>query len=253
VETYRRIWRRATRTVVVVGCVVPLVAWCVVSPWTFAPALAAACWGRGLAVRTACSPVGRRVRHRFAGTPLVEDREWQLLRLLPALALAAVGWSMLLGAAGLALLLVDAVFGVPLLAGDRQDRWPDGHDVGRVPDTVEELTPVAVVEVVEVVESREVALPAPREESFGAPSVGPAASWPGPRTLLPDLDDDELLHAWESSTRALGLRPGPAALLRIVTARAHYLDALAERDPDGVARRLALGERDDWTSFDPPA
>ena len=83
-------------------------------------------------------------------------------------------------------------------------------------------------------------------------SASACASWPGPRTLLPDLDDDELLHAWESSTRALSLRPGPAALLRIVTARARYLDALAERDPDGVARRLSFGERDDWTPFDPP-
>jgi hypothetical protein len=251
VETYRRIWSRVTRAVVLAGCAVPLVVWGVVSPWTFAAALATVCWARRLAVRTSWSSAGRRVRDRLAAAPLVDDREWQLLQLLPALALAAVGWSMLLGAAGMALLLVVAVFGLPLLAGDRQDRWPDGHDVGRVPDTVEELTPAGVVEVVEVVERREAALPWPREELSAAPSAA-SAPWPGPRTLLPDLDDDELLHAWESSTRALSLRPGPAALLRIVTARARYLDALAERDPDGVARRLSLGERDDWTSFDPP-
>jgi hypothetical protein len=78
-------------------------------------------------------------------------------------------------------------------------------------------------------------------------------SWPGPRTLLPDLDDDELQHAWDSSTRALTLGPGPAALLRIVAARARYLDALDERDPEGLARRLAMGEQDHWTSFDSPA
>jgi hypothetical protein len=41
--------------------------------------------------------------------------------------------------------------------------------------------------------------------------------------------------------------------MRIVAARARYLDALDERDPDGLARRLALGERDHWTSFDSPA
>jgi hypothetical protein len=236
---------------VVVGCVVPLVAWCVVSPWTFAVALAGASWASRIAVRTSWSSVGRRVRHRLAAAPLVDDREWQLVQLLPVLTLAAVGWSMLLGAAGLALLLVDAVFGLPLLAGDRQDRWPDGDDVGRVPDTVEELTPAGVVEVVEVVDGREVVLPGRREEWPAAPTPA-SAPWPGPRTLLPDLDDEELLHAWESSTRALSLQPGPAALLRIVTARARYLDALAERDPDGVARRLAPGDRDDWTSFDPP-
>ena len=251
-QTYRRIWRGATRVLVVAGCVVPLVAWCVVSPWTFGVALAAACWARCLALRSSWSWVGRRVRHRLAAAPLVDDREWQLVQLLPVLTLAAVGWSMLLGAAGLALLLVDAVLGLPLLSTDRQERWPDGHDVGRVPDTVEELTPAGVVEVVEVVEGREVGLLAPREEPATAVSASARASWPGPRTLLPDLDDDELLHAWESSTRALSLRPGPAALLRIVTARARYLDALAERDPDGVARRLSFGERDDWTPFDPP-
>jgi hypothetical protein len=71
--------------------------------------------------------------------------------------------------------------------------------------------------------------------------------------LLPDLDDDELLHAWDASTRALNLRPEPAALLRIVTARARYLDALDERDPDGLADRLAMGERDQSNSFDSPA
>jgi hypothetical protein len=37
-----------------------------------------------------------------------------------------------------------------------------------------------------------------------------------------------------------------------VAARARYLDALVERDPEGVARRLALGQQDDWT-FDSPA
>jgi len=129
VETYRRIWSRVTRVVVLVGCAVPLVVWGVVSPWTFAVALAAACWVRRLAVRTSWTSAGRRLRDRLAATPLVDDREWQLVQLLPVLALAAVGWSMLLGAAGLGLLVVDAVFGLPLLAGDRQDRWPDGHDV----------------------------------------------------------------------------------------------------------------------------
>ncbi|HMD11190.1 MAG TPA: hypothetical protein VKG90_02540, partial [Marmoricola sp.] len=108
-----------------------------------------------------------------------------------------------------------------------------------VPDTVEELSPRTSAEV---------------SSTASSPASSPVPrSWPGPRTLLPDLDDDELMHAWDSSTRALNLRPGPAALLRIVAARARYLDALDERDPDGLARRLAMGERDHWTSFDPPA
>jgi hypothetical protein len=201
---------------------VPLVIWCIASPWTFAAAVAAACWASRLAV-----------------PPFVDARHWQLLRLLPALALAAVGWSMLAGAAGAALLLVDAAFGLPILAVNPLSRWPDGRDVGHIPDTVEELADRT---------SSEVSSTASSTASSPVPM-----SWPGPRTLLPDLDDDELQHAWDSSTRALNLGPGPAALLRIVAARARYLDALDERDPDGLARRLAMGERDHWTSFDSPA
>jgi hypothetical protein len=226
---YRRAWSGATRALVVVGAVVPLLAWCVASHWTFAAALAVACWARGLAVRAGLSGAGRRLM-----VPLVDVRDWRLLRLLPVLALAAVGWSMSLGAAGAGLLLMDVAFGLPILARDRLDRWPDGRDVGDIPDTVEELAPAASSEL----------SPASSQVSV---------SWPGPRTLLPDLADDELLHAWESSTRALGLGPGPEALLGIVSARARYLDALDERDPDGLAGRLAMGDRDHWNSFDSPA
>jgi hypothetical protein len=211
-----------------VGGVVPLLAWCVVSPWTFAAALAVACWAPRPAVP------------RF-----LDARQWQLLRLLPAFALAAVGWGMLLGAAGGALLLVDAAFGLPILARDQRDRWPDGRHVSDIPDTVEELVAPASSQS-----------DADSSEPAAAPSTTAITSpepWPGPRTLLPDLDDDELLHAWESSTRALSLGPGPEALLGIVTARSRYLDALDERDPDGLARRLAMGEPDHWTSFDSPA
>jgi hypothetical protein len=210
-----------------VGGVVPLLAWCVASPWTFAAGLAVAWWAPRPAVP------------RF-----LDARQWQLLRLLPAFALAAVGWGMLLGAAGAALLLVDAVFGLPILAS-RRDSWPDWRDVRHIPDTVEELAATAPPES-----------DTDSSESAAAPSTTPFTSpetWPGPRTLLPDLDDDELLHAWESSTRALSLDPGPEAMLAIVTARARYLDALDERDPDGLARRLDMGDRDHWTSFDSPA
>ena len=215
----------------VVGAVVPLVVWCIASPWTFAAALAAGCWACGSAGRTGSTRVGR----RLAEVSGVDVRHWQLLRLLPALVLAAVGWGMLAGAAGAALLVVDAAFGLPILAATLLGRSPSGRDVGHVPDTVEELSHRTSGEV-------------------SSPASSPAsASWPGPRTLLPDLDDDELQHAWDSSTRALALGPEPAALLRIVAARARYLDALDERDPDGLATRLAMGERDHWTSFDSPA
>jgi hypothetical protein len=175
------------------------------------------------------------VGRRLAEVSGVDVGHWQLLRLLPALALAAVGWGVLAGAAGAALLLLDAAFGLPILVADRLGRWPDGRDVDHIPDTVEKVSPSTSSEV-------------------ASPASSPAStSWPGPRTLLPDLDDDELQHAWDSSTRALDLGPEPAALLRIVAARARYLDALDERDPDGLARRLAMGERDHWTSFDSPA
>jgi hypothetical protein len=249
VQMYRRAWSGATRALVVVGAVVPLLAWCVASHWTFAAALAAAYWARGLAVRAGSSGAGRRLQHRFAAVPFVDVRNWRLLRLLPALALAALGWSMLLGAAGAGLLLVDTAFGLPILARDRHDRWPDGRDVGDIPDTVEELAPAASSESAASAESSASAASSESSTALSPVSV----SWPGPRTLLPDLADDELLHAWESSTRALGLRPGPEALLGIVTARARYLDALDERDPEGLAGRLAMGDRDHWNSFDSPA
>jgi hypothetical protein len=231
---------------VVVGAVVAVLAWCVASPWTFAVAvvLAATAWVHRLAGSTGAG----RLRPRLVAAHVVDDREWQLLRLLPVLSLAVVGWAALLGASGMTLVLVDAAFGVPLLSG-RHDRWPDGRDVGHIPDSVEGLAPTAVVEVVE---GRAVGPPPQPAAPRGGPPPG-RASWPGPRTLLPDLDDDELLHAWEASARALRLRPGPTALLRIVTARARYLDALAERDPDGLARRLGMDDRDDSTPFDSSA
>jgi hypothetical protein len=221
---------------------VPLVIWCIASPWTFAAALAAGCWACGSVGRAASTRVGRWLSGRLAEVSLVDVHQWQVLRLLPALVLAAVGWSMLAGAAGAALLLVDAAFGLPILVADRLHRWPDGRDGGHIPDipdTAEELSLRA---------SSGEASPALPLASSPVP-----ISWPGPRTLLPDLDDDELQHAWDSSTQALNLGPAPAALLRIVAARARYLDALDERDPDGLARRLAIGDRDHWTSFDSPA
>ena len=222
-RTYRRAWIVASRALVAVGAGVLLVTWCIASPWTFAAALAAGCWVRGSSGRTAWTRVGRQLHGRLAEGSIVDARQWQVLRLLPALALAAVGWSMLAGAAGAALLLVDAAFCLPILVVDRPGRCAR----------------------------------ATSPEESPAPSC-PASSratmsCPGPRTLRPDLADDELQHAWDASTRALDLRPEPAALLRIVTARARYLDALDERDPDGLAGRLAMGERDHWTSFDSPA
>jgi hypothetical protein len=255
VQTYTRVWCGVTRALVLVGAVVPLAAWCIASPWTFALGFAAGCWAGRTASRSGPDGVAAQLRRRLLATPVVEEREWQLVRRLPAVMLAIVGWTQLLGAAGAALLLVAGVFGLPLLAAYRPDRWPDGRDVGHIPDTVEELAPADVAEVVERVDRRENRADrrptSPMAEAV-TPSTTPPERWPGPRTLLPDLDDDELLHAWESSTRALSLEPGPAAMLRIVRARAHYLDALAERDPDGVARRLGEGGPDDWTPFDPP-
>ena len=101
----------ASLALVAVGGVVSLLIWCIASPWTFALAVAAACWARGSAGRTASTQVGRWLRGRLAEVPLVGIGHGQLLRLLPTVALAAVGWSILLGAAGAALLLVDAAFG----------------------------------------------------------------------------------------------------------------------------------------------
>jgi hypothetical protein len=248
VATYGSVWRRVAGTVVVTGAVLPLVSWCLASPSTFAAGLAAACGVRQITRRLPPDGALRRLGNHVVATQLVDVRQRQVLRLLPAFVLAVVGWGMLLGGAGAATVLLVALTGVPLLFDSDVGRWPDGRGVGPVPDTVELLVPSQPGELGQ-------ALPSPRSSpempSFGLPPAD-APRWPGPRTLLPDLDDTELLHAWEASTRALGLGPGPSARLAIVAARARYLDALAERDPDGMARRLAMGARDDRPSLGPP-
>lgn len=241
-RTYRRVWTGVTLTVLVVGCLVLVVGWCLVSPWTFAAALVVAYGVRRLAFTgPSTESVGQLVR-----APVVDTRRWYLMRVLPLLPLAVTGWSHLLGTAGAWLPIVDAVLGLPLLVARNHgwpDRLPEDASVDLIPDTVEQLV---CSDVVTTDGTSAVLEPGP-----AAPGGRVAQSlWPGPHTLLPDLDDTELLHAWEASARILRLHPDAAAVLGIVAARANYLDALAERDPDGFGRRLALGE--DW-SDDPPA
>ena len=247
-QTYRRAWSRVTVAVVAIGGAVPLVAWCLASPLTFAAAFAAGCVARRLAVRGSVTWPVRRHGGLLVEAAVVDTWEWRVLRVLPALALSAIGWTLLLGSAGLSLLLVDALVGLPLLAAalpGGADRWPDGKRVERVPDTVEHLIRC------EVTAGEGAGRPREMEQAAASGRVSPAL-WPGPRTLLPDLDDTELWHAWEASARVLRQRPDPASVLAILTARARYLDALAERDPEGSGRRLALEEPDDWP-VDPPS
>jgi hypothetical protein len=85
---------------------------------------------------------------------------------------------------------------------------------------------------------------------------GVAHSGPGePLRLPPELTGNELWPAWDASTAALQRSTTPAARLRIIVIRAQYLDALEERDPAGVARRLGVGVPvQDWRMFggEPP-
>jgi len=181
-----------------------------------------------------------------------DDREWDLLRLLPSFVLTVFGWTVLLSSGGLALLLVTVAFVMPHVVVTLQ-RWrPDRLGLGPVPDTVEQLSPTNLVTTVDVLGRLEGRLD---QDAGHTVTVGEyraallrCDAWSGPRTLLPDLDDGELMHAWECSTRALSLRPEPAVLLRIATARGRYLDAMAERDPTTVSRLLARSEQDDWTA-----
>jgi hypothetical protein len=72
----------ASRALVAVGAVVPLVVWCIASPWTFAAALAVGCWAGGSAGRAASTRIGRGVSGRLAEVVLLDVRQWQPLRLV---------------------------------------------------------------------------------------------------------------------------------------------------------------------------
>jgi hypothetical protein len=247
VQTYGRVWTWVTLTVAGVGLVTPVVAWCLATPLTFAVALAVACGACRLAGRgTSTEPI-RRLGRRLVPAPVVDAGRQRLMQMLPVLAVAAACWSHLLGAPGLALPLVVALLGLPLLLPGRPgcpDQWPDRMSLDDVPEGVEQLVRSDVPAANGTGGARE-------PEQAARPGPAPHVLWPGPRTLCPDLDDTQLLHAWEASARVLRLHPEAATMLGIVTARARYLDALAERDPDGFGRPLGFEEGEDWTT-DPP-
>jgi hypothetical protein len=232
-QTYRRAWAGITRIVLVVGGVVPIAIWAVVSPWTLATILVAGLLVRRLGLsRRSVEALGRICREHVSASAhgAVGIR---VLGLLPAFLLAALGWNVVLGGSGTAIVLVDALLGLPLLLVDEAAAAPP------LP-TVEEPCWAMPVDVVTTT----------RELDDAAAGFD---GWTGPRTLLPDLSDAELWHAWRASSRALDLEPNGQARLLIVSARSRYLDALAERDPEGLARRLGTDGTSDWTPFGFPA
>jgi hypothetical protein len=167
-----------------------------------------------------------------------------------AFLVSALGWHLLLGGAGTALVLVDALLGLPLLL-------PVGPSLQSEFEAFKEfegIRPNAPPDLPEPRSALDVVTSEP-DRPTSAPTAPTAPTEVekrrGPRTLLPGLSDTELWHAWRASARALLVESNPAARLRIVAARSHYLDALAERDPEWMARQLST-EGSGWASFEPP-
>ena len=188
---------------------------------------------------------------RLAGTP--PEHEAAAARgvgWFAAFLVSALGWHLLLGGAGTALVLVDALLGLPLLL-------PVGTSIQSEFEAFKEFKEIRSTEPVDVPEPRsanDVGTSEPdRPTSAPTAAIAPTGveEQRGTRTLLPGLSDTELWHAWRASARALQVESNPAARLRIVAARSHYLDALAERDPQWMARQLTM-EGSGWASFEPP-
>jgi hypothetical protein len=235
-HTYRVAWSRASTVVLAFGALVLAALWAVGSPWTFAAALALAWMAERLRWPALSVRCLRRCWQHQVGTALPEAWRVSLLVLLPAFLLAAVGWTMLLGGTGTVVVLIDALLGLPLI-------YPQDGPVPRSTTTAEMVERVGPGTVVDLVTA-----------SGGAGGVAAGlAQWSGPRTLLPALSDTELWHAWQESTRALRHDLTADARMRIVAARARYLDALIERDPGRIAAHFAADASGDWTSFDSPS
>ena len=255
-QAYRCAWTRVTVVVLAAGSVVLIGAWALASPRTLAATLAI--WW--LATRATGPTRSLRALFRrwlrLAGTPeQLEAATARGVGLLAAFLVSAIGWHLLLGGAGTALVLVDALLGLPLLL-------PVGASLQSEFEAFKEFEGIRPAEPVDVPQPRSaVDVVTIEPDSPLAPTVPTVPTEPiaptggedrrGPRTLLPGLSDTELWHAWRASAQALRVESNPAARLRIVAARSHYLDALAERDPEWMARQLSV-EGSGWASFEPP-
>ena len=240
-QAYRCVWVRASAVVLAVGGLVLAAVWAIGSPWTFAAVLALGWLAQHLRLPSRSARALRQVWEHHAGPALPDPSCAYLLALLPAFLLAAVGWNILLGGAGTVIVLADGLLGLPLIYLDDDPE----------PRSTTPTTTTSPTELAEWVGSGTVVDLVATSIEAGDEAPG-LAEWSGPRTLLPALSDTELWHAWKASTHALGCDLSAEARARIVAARARYLDALIERDPDGLAGRLAADAPLDWTSFDFP-
>lgn len=211
-QTYRYGWIVATRVVVVTGTVALVVSWAVADPWSLAIALAAGWLARCVARRAWPADGGRAAVKQMLETPMEDTVSRRLVIALPTFFVATLGWSLLLGGGGVLLVLLDALIGWPLLLSD--DDYEARVQFG--PD--HETLPIMADQI----------LASP--DGSAALTTAKAVS-SGRCTQLSSLSDAELWHAWQESGRALQDHPDAAGRLRIVAARAIYLDALAERDP----------------------
>jgi hypothetical protein len=150
--------------------------------------------------------------------------------LLTAAPFACAGWHVLLGGQGVAMVGADLLVGLPvLLRSIQRTEQPVGHGVPMWQPTV----PGRLTLGADLVPKPRRRGSAPHGLDDLSPALG-SASQPSPDEprLLEQLSDAELRHAWQSSCRALLMVHDPVGTQRIVLARARYLDAMEQRDPD---------------------
>lgn len=156
-------------------------------------------------------------------------RPWQVGVVAGVAVVALIGWSLLMGFAGVLLVLLVALFSPPALRGvARLARWTRrGTSLPKRPDPPE---------------------PSSRMAAASAPSTSGSVLDDQPVVRCPatppaSMDDDELCWAWRVSYVALQHAPSVSARLGAVQTRQEYLDELERRNPEGLAAWLCSGAR----------
>jgi hypothetical protein len=237
-SAYRLVWRRLMTLLVGVGVASAAADVILRRPLCSAGACAvagAASWV-ARARRQARWPIDPAHDEAAGGVADAALRLWSVapfeVRLVAAVATgicSGAGLSLVLGWAGVQLFVAVAASGLPLLLAE-----------ARLGTLAEEL---AVTHGRRLCSATKGPAAASHGEEVDLRAAGTSASEAGhappPSGLAVELSVQELLDAWQASSRALAAPLDPAQRTRIIAARARYLDALQQHDPTGVADWLS--------------